>query len=209
MEPRIELKGLNFESIKEMDGIKSFKTSQEIDEFIIHLPYYLAELLDMHHIEGIGIDDAWIDKSANAIIFDSWKLIPDCVKRDFFCYTGFKIISRYHKGVFDGDGGYRHKIKLNVKPLDVSVEEVRDNIYDLIKNFDEYFIMYDAADDKDKNVWLYEISCIYDDSAYIVDIEEEINKIDHVFASSSMNMDDGDWTIECIIDGRPYKQKNE
>ena len=33
-------------------------------------------------------------------------------------------------------------------------------------------------------------------------IEEEINKMDHVFESSSMNMDDGDWTIDCVIDGR-------
>lgn len=181
-----------------------FKSIKERDDFIINLPYYLSNRINKLYPEAemIGIDDAWIDEDNNIIIFDSWKPIPDLVKRDLFGETGLKIVSRYHRGVFDGDGGYRHKIELNVEPLDISIEEVRDNIYDLIKNFDEYFIMYDSADSEDENVWLYEISCIYDDSVYIVDIAEEINQMDHVFVCLSLNEDDGDWTIDCIIDGR-------
>lgn len=181
-----------------------FKSVKERDNFIINLPYYLSNRINKLYPEAemIGIDDAWIDEDNDIIIFDSWKPIPDLVKRDLFGETGLKIVSRYHRGVFDGDGGYRHKIELNVKPLDTSIEEVRDNIYDLIKNFDEYSIMYDSADSVDENVWLYEISCIYDDSVYIVDIAEEINQMDHVFACLGLNEDDGDWTIDCIIDGR-------
>ena len=193
---------MNFKSIKEIDGYRSFKSSEDINDFVINLPYYLGEIFDMNHTEGVGVDDAWIDEESNTIIFDSWNPISDFEKRDFFCYTGLKIVSRYHKGVFDGDGGYRHKIDLNIKPLDISIEKVKDNIYDMIKNFDSYSIMYDAADVENENIWLYEISCIYDDSAYIVDVAEEINKMDHVFATSSLNMNDGDWTIDCVIDGR-------
>lgn len=181
-----------------------FKSMKERDDFIINLPYYLSNRINKLYPEAemIGIDDAWIDEDNDIIIFDSWKPIPDLIKRDLFSETGLKIVSRYHRGVFDGDGGYRHKIELNVKPLDISIEEVRDNIYDLIKNFDEYFIMYDSADSVNENIWLYEISCIYDDSVYIVDIAEEINQMDHVFTCLSLNEDDGDWTIDCIIDGR-------
>lgn len=182
----------------------NFKSIEERDDFIINLPDYLINRITKTwpEAEGFGIDDAWIDEDNDIIIFDSWKPIPDLVKEDLFGETGLKILSHYHRGVFDGDGGYRHKIELNVKPLNVSIEEVRDNIYDLIKNFNEYFIMYDAADDVDEDVWLYEISCIYDDSVYVVDIAEEINQMDHVFACVSLNEDDGDWTISCIIDGR-------
>lgn len=113
-----------------------FKSIKERDDFIINLPYYLSNRINKLYPEAemVGIDDAWIDEDNDVIIFDSWKPIPDLVKRDLFGETGFKIVSRYHRGVFDGDGGYRHKIELNVKPLNISIEEVRDNIYDLIKN---------------------------------------------------------------------------
>ena len=75
-------------------------------------------------------------------------------------------------------------------------EKVNDIIYN--KNLIYAETIYDGEDRED-GVWLYEF-CLYDEENKIDKIEDELNKIKYVGAITSPNMDDGDYTIEIVID---------
>ena len=178
-----------------------FKNEEEKNEFVINIPYELANMCNKENFKNIGIDDAWID-SNDIVIFDSWRQIPDIIKETFFINTGLKISSCYDEEVFDGDGGYRHQIDLDVPPLSSDIKHISNKIYNIAMKNLKLFDTDIEPEEVEKNIWRYDVNLIYDNDSKVIKTTKDINNIPHVFAMEGYNEDDGDWTIECIIDGR-------
>ena len=80
------------------------------------------------------------------------------------------------------------------------MNEVKDEIFKILNSQDLIYCetIYDG-EGSEAGVWLYDF-CIYDNEDKIDKIEDALNEIKYVGATTSPNMDDGDYSIECIID---------
>lgn len=81
-----------------------------------------------------------------------------------------------------------------------NMEEIKTKVNNIVHNKELVYVetIYNGPGDNAK-IWLYEFN-IFDFKSTINEIENELNGIQYVKATTSLNMDDGDYTINVIID---------
>ena len=82
------------------------------------------------------------------------------------------------------------------------MNQVKNDVNNMVNNesFEYCEIIYDGEDSIEDNVWLYDFNIYDDDEDRIIALEEKLNNMKYVKATLYCNLDDGDYTIETVID---------
>ena len=82
----------------------------------------------------------------------------------------------------------------------MDINEIKQKINKLIEkeNLEYCAIEYDGECEDNKNIWFYDL-IVYDTEEKVDNFVSKLNQ--YAKADISKNMDDGDYTIECIIKG--------
>ena len=82
----------------------------------------------------------------------------------------------------------------------MNINQIKEKVNKIIKEENLVYcdVSYDAESDNEENIWLYDL-IVYDKAEKINQFVSKLNK--YVKTTIYKNMDDGDYTIECIIQG--------